>query len=164
MTVQQKIYDEMEKKNISQSQLSRETGIPVSTISAWKHKNSLPSIDKLDAIANCLGISIFELLHPDVSLSNNYDKSSTIVSSFVGNNIGDNNNISPATQEISSGNTTIFDNPHVTKAYNSLTEREKLEIQIAILDKAAASEKSNATVTEIKKEEASPDCGETSYK
>lgn len=39
-----------------------------------------------------------------------------------------------------------FNNPAVDKAYQGLSEKEKLEVQIFILEKAAASEKSNATI------------------
>lgn len=41
-------------------------------------------------------------------------------------------------------------NPKIAKAYNGLTTEEQLKVQMFILDTAAASEKSNAKVEEIK--------------
>lgn len=56
MTIQQKIFKTMKEKGINQSELSRKTGIPTSTISDWKNKNKVPSSDKISVIAKALDV------------------------------------------------------------------------------------------------------------
>lgn len=46
-----------------------------------------------------------------------------------------------------------FNNPAVSRAYKDLTEREKLSVQMFILDTAAASEKSNAKIEVVERKE-----------
>lgn len=127
MNIQQRIFDIMENKHIKSTQLSKYTGIPNSTISAWKTKNSSPSSDKLCIIAECLGVSVNYLLGIDDKSEDN-----TIVmkgNSFAAGIIKDSN-----------VNADVFGNKDVSEAYNSLSPTQKLEIQIEILKKADQNE------------------------
>lgn len=69
----------------------------------------------------------------------------------IGNVTGANTTIQNSNINIAPPADNYFGNAAVSKAYEGLTEREKLSVQMFILDTAAASEKSNATVVEIKK-------------
>jgi len=62
MIISERIFKIMEKKKISQLELSKKTGIAQSTISDWKTKKINPSADKLMKICDALDISIEELL------------------------------------------------------------------------------------------------------
>ena len=56
------INDVMKEKNITQSELSRWTGITQSTISDWVRGKYLPRQDKIDVLAVALGIQPAYLL------------------------------------------------------------------------------------------------------
>ena len=122
MTIIQTIFDIMKRNNISQKQLSEYTGISNSAISAWKHKNAYPSSDKLPLIAECLGVSISELFESDEN--------------------------SNKVKYIETQNQ-IFSNDLVRKTYMKLTEKEKLKVQVYILDLAEQSGMSHAEVKVI---------------
>lgn len=62
MTISERIYYVMEKKNISQSELSRKTGISTSNISDWKRKKLNPKSDCLLQICEALDITPNQLL------------------------------------------------------------------------------------------------------
>ena len=124
MTIQQRIFDIMQEKHITQSDLSKATGIPQPTISDWKNKNKMPSTDKVIAIAKCLGVSVSYLLGVDEE----YTEDNTIVMSG--------NSFAAGYVKNSTVNTDMFGNKDVTEAYNKLSPTEKLEIQIEILKKA----------------------------
>lgn len=135
MTVAQRIIDLMAEKGVTQKELSEYADIPTSTISAWKTRGSSPSSDKLTIIAECLGVSAAELLgaNSGVNIANNNNNSncSVSVNSDVAGYINLNNAI-------------------VADTYNKLTEKEKLSVQMFILETAEKSEKSNATVNIIR--------------
>ncbi len=61
MTLQEKIFDEMKKRGITQRELSEITGIATSTINDWKMRNHVPAADKIPAICNAINISIADL-------------------------------------------------------------------------------------------------------
>lgn len=124
MTIQQRIFETMEKKHISQMDLSNYTGIATSTISSWKTKGSSPSSEKLSAIAECLGVTIGYILGVEEQTNIN---SPTI--SMCGNSYAQGYVNHTVTND-------VFSNPEVTAAYNSLSPTQKLEIQIEILKKA----------------------------
>lgn len=86
MTVSQRIFQIMSEKGITQNDLSKRAQIPKSTISAWKTRGSSPDSTKLNLIADCLEVSVADLLDPDTC---------DVVSSVSNNNIqnGNNNNI-----------------------------------------------------------------------
>ena len=124
MNIQQRIFETMEKKGLKSTQLSKYTGIPNSTISAWKTKNSSPSSEKLSVIAEFLGVSIAYLL----GIDENAIEDNTIVMQG--------NSFAAGYVKNSTVNTDMFGNKDVTEAYNKLSPTEKLEIQIEILKKA----------------------------
>ena len=124
MTIQQRIYEIMDTKGISQAELSKKTGISPSTICDWKRKQKNPSSDKIAAIANALGVSVSYLLGVDEE----YTEDNTIVMSG--------NSFAAGYVKNSTVNTDMFGNKEVTEAYNKLSPTEKLEIQIEILKKA----------------------------
>lgn len=132
MTVSQRIFDTAKEKRISLTNLSRETGIPVPTLSSWKQRNTCPSSDKLAVIAECLEVSVEYLLGiGDAPTSNNVVAGS---SNTIQN--GNNNII-----ELRAEGALTINNPAVAEAYESLTEREKLSVQMFILDTAEAKKK-----------------------
>ena len=132
MSIQQQIFKIMEEKGITQTRLSKETCIPVSTISAWKNRNSCPPSDKICTIAKCLGVSVYDLLEiTDDTLCSTKTNVYTI----------ENQNYTVLRSETQVSESLPFNNPAVINAYNSLPERAKLEVQIFILDKAAESTK-----------------------
>ena len=132
MTIQQRIFKIMSEKGITQTHLAQETGIPVSTISAWKNRNSCPPSDKISAIARCLNISVYDLL----DITDDMPRSTKINEYTI-----ENQNNAILRTEVQVSENLPFCNPAVINAYNSLSERAKLEVQIFILDKASESTK-----------------------
>ncbi len=124
MTVSQKIFEIAQEKHISLSELSRLSGISVSTISSWKRRDSCPPSDKLCSIAQALNIPVSYLLGVDETININSPTIAMHGNSFAQGYV--NNTIS----------NDVFSNPEVTAAYNSLSPTQKLEIQIEILKKA----------------------------
>lgn len=62
MTISQKIFEILSEKGISQKDFSIATGIPQSTISDWRKKNTNPASDKILVICEALDITPYELL------------------------------------------------------------------------------------------------------
>ena len=62
MTISQKIFYILDTKGITQKEFSLATGIPQSTISDWRKKNTNPTSDKILAICDALDITPYELL------------------------------------------------------------------------------------------------------
>lgn len=62
MTISERIFDRLKEMNMSQTELSRRTGIATSTISDWRKKNINPQADKLVLICKALGMSLVDLL------------------------------------------------------------------------------------------------------
>lgn len=62
MIISERIFEIMKEQKMSQRELSRRTGITISTISDWNTKKSNPASDKLLIISEALGISVEELL------------------------------------------------------------------------------------------------------
>ena len=148
MTVTQRIFEIAKEQRISLTQLSKDTGIPIPTLSSWKQRNTCPPSDKLTAIADALNVPVSKLLE---HTQGGNDNSVTIVSEAI-SNTSSSVQVGGMSQtimnvQIPKEGSDFFNNAAVTKAYEGLTEREKLSVQMFILDTAAASEKSNATVT-----------------
>ena len=133
MTITQRIFDIMEKKGISQAQLSSSTGISTSAISAWKTKNTFPTADKIPKIAECLGVPVAELYN----LWDEASKANNVVTGSSNTIQNGNNNVI----ELRAEGALTINNPAVAEAYESLTEREKLSVQMFILDTAEAKKK-----------------------
>lgn len=62
MTISEKIFEILDAKGMSQKEFSHATGIPQSTISDWRKKNTNPASDKILIICDTLDISPYELL------------------------------------------------------------------------------------------------------
>ena len=62
MTISEKIFDILDTRGITQKTFSLATGIPQSTISDWRKKNTNPSSDKILAICDFLDVTPYELL------------------------------------------------------------------------------------------------------
>ncbi|MCQ2463963.1 MAG: helix-turn-helix domain-containing protein [Oscillospiraceae bacterium] len=126
-------------KNTKPNPVAKELGISSGIITKWKN-GSLPNSDTLLKIADYFEISVDYLLGRDEYTTNNI--------SNTGTNNGTQANIINTDCSLDT-----FNNPAVSKAYKGLTERDKLAVQMFILDTAAASEKSNAKVEVIERKE-----------
>ena len=62
MTISEKIFEILDTRAISQKDFSIATGIPQSTISDWRKKNTNPASDKILVICDALDITPYELL------------------------------------------------------------------------------------------------------
>ena len=62
MTISQRIFEILDEKKMTQKEFSQQTGIPQSTISDWRKKNTNPTSDKILIICEVLGITPYELL------------------------------------------------------------------------------------------------------
>lgn len=62
MTISEKIFKILDEEKISQKEFSVRTGIPQSTISDWRKKNTNPASDKILIICEALGVTPQELL------------------------------------------------------------------------------------------------------
>ena len=62
MTISQKVFELLREKGMSQKDFSMATGIPQSTISDWRKKNTNPASDKILVICDVLDVTPYELL------------------------------------------------------------------------------------------------------
>ena len=65
LKVYEKIFARLDELSMSQSELSRRTGISTSTINDWKKKKINPQADKLIVISRALDMSLADLLGDD---------------------------------------------------------------------------------------------------
>lgn len=75
LKVYEKIFARLDELSMSQSELSRRTGISTSTINDWKKKKINPQADKLVVICKALDMSLAELLGDDGGESSGTDYS-----------------------------------------------------------------------------------------
>ena len=75
MKVYEKIFARLDELSMSQSELSRRTGISTSTINDWKKKKINPQADKLVVICKALDMSLAELLGEDGDENSSVDYS-----------------------------------------------------------------------------------------
>ena len=62
MEIYEKIFSRLQEMHMSQTELSKRTGIATSTISDWRKKKINPQSDKLVPICKALDVSLVELL------------------------------------------------------------------------------------------------------
>lgn len=62
MKIYEKIFARLDELHMSQTELSRRTGIATSTISDWRKKKINPQADRLVVICKALGMSLVDLL------------------------------------------------------------------------------------------------------
>ena len=60
--INNRIFDLLKKKGVSQQEFAVAIGVKNPTISSWKNRGSLPSADKISAIASFLNVSTDYLL------------------------------------------------------------------------------------------------------
>lgn len=58
MTITERIFTTLAQKKLSQKDFARKIDVNEKTVSAWKKNNSLPPLDKISNISDCLGVSI----------------------------------------------------------------------------------------------------------
>lgn len=68
MTISQRIFEVLDQKGITQSELSRGTGINARAISDWRTKGTNPSADKISQICSFLGVTADWLLNGEDKL------------------------------------------------------------------------------------------------
>lgn len=56
-------------RGMSDYQVAKETGIATATMSAWKHGRYTPKIEKLLKIAKLFGVTIDDLLAPELGVN-----------------------------------------------------------------------------------------------
>ena len=76
MTIGERVLSIIKEKGMSQKEFSDKTGIPQSTISDWKKKNSNPTSDKLEIICEVLQID------PSFLISGNQDNKYKMVEAY----------------------------------------------------------------------------------
>ncbi len=69
MIISERLFEIMDKKEITQIEFSRATGIAQSTIADWKRKKTNPAADKIMLICDVLNISPYELLQDSKRLN-----------------------------------------------------------------------------------------------
>ncbi|MBR1752441.1 MAG: helix-turn-helix transcriptional regulator [Ruminococcus sp.] len=62
MTITERIFGILAQKGLSQKEFSKIIDVNEKTVSAWKKNNSLPPVDKISKISDCLGVSIQYLI------------------------------------------------------------------------------------------------------
>ena len=75
LKVYEKIFARLDELSMSQSELSRRTGISTSTINDWKKKKINPQADKLVVISRALDMSLADLLGEDGDENSSVDYS-----------------------------------------------------------------------------------------
>lgn len=93
MNIYEKIFDRLKELNMSQSELSRRTGIATSTISDWKKKKINPQADKLVTICKALDMSLADLLCDEEDMKNEIlttdylDEDNILIEKLIDSNI-----------------------------------------------------------------------------
>ena len=57
MTVRDRIFDKLDKMNMTQKEFSERTGIPQTTISDWRKKHTNPAAEKIMVICKVLNVT-----------------------------------------------------------------------------------------------------------
>lgn len=74
MIISERIFEIMKEQKMSQRELSRRTGITISTISDWNTKKSNPASDKLLVISEALGFLLKNCLQVQKRLKKIYQR------------------------------------------------------------------------------------------
>ena len=132
MDIVERILGILQEKGLKQKELTDYLGINESAIANWKKGKVKSYMRYISEIATFLEVSVDYLLGNEEISQNN------VVNSGSSNTIqnGNNNVI-----ELRAEGALTINNPAVAEAYESLTEREKLSVQMFILDTAEAKKK-----------------------
>ena len=133
-----------ELRHISKNRALVESGAGKDFIANMR-KGQVPSGEKLQRISNYFNVPIDELIN-----KHSIDTIRVVMEQgerkqFV-EQLGQRNITTPITNVLNHGHINMPDtvinvyNPNVANAYNSLTEKQKLEVQMFILDKAQSTE------------------------
>ena len=71
MTINERIFYTLDKKNLKQADLARKLNVRTSVIASWKTRGSNPPIEYAERICEFLDITIYELL--DISKPNDIE-------------------------------------------------------------------------------------------
>ena len=72
MTINERIFNTLESKNLKQADLARKLNVRTSVIASWKTRGSNPPIEYAAQICEFLNITIYELL--DIKSNNDIEK------------------------------------------------------------------------------------------
>lgn len=133
-----KFIELCEMNNIRPNPLGKELGVSSASLTKWKN-GAIPGAETLVKIADRFNVSVDYLLGrtEHINCSGN---SGSIINSGSNNNIqnGNNNNINTYSEKQS---TIDLNNMVVAQTYNELTEKDKLAVQMYILETAEKAEK-----------------------
>lgn len=115
------ILDLLKKQNKQQKELTKYLGVGEGTIADWKTGKTKSYKKHIDKIAEFFNVSVDYLLDRETPQS--------IIAR-------DNNNIQTGNNNMMNTNSNIFIDPEVISAYNSLSAKDKLEIQLDIMKRA----------------------------
>ena len=143
MDITKKIFEIAYEQQMSMAEMSRQTGIPVPTLSSWKTRNTAPPADKLYSIAECLGVEVTDLL----GIEKNCDTCEKDV--CCQRIITDANGNCYAENRLNNGKVTRFPvesyssvlPADIQEVYSGLSSRDKLAVQMFILDTAEGEKK-----------------------
>lgn len=77
MTINERIFNTLESKNLKQADLARKLNVRTSVIASWKTRGSNPPIEYAAQICEFLNITIYELL--DIKSNNDIEKLYTML-------------------------------------------------------------------------------------
>lgn len=133
-----KFIELCEMNNIKPNPLGKELGVSSASLTKWKN-GAIPGAETLIKIADRFNVSVDYLLGR-AEHTNCSGNSGSVINSGSNNNIqnGNNNNMSTCSEKQS---TIDLNNMVVARTYNELTEKDKLAVQMYILETAEKSEK-----------------------
>lgn len=146
------ILELLKSQNKKQKELTQFLGISETSVADWKRGKTESYKKHISKIAEFFGVSTDYLLGTEETPVEEKFKVTELFAgagSFAYGLKNKSNFIEQTPVRVIGS----FNNPAVDKAYQGLSEKEKLEVQIFILEKAAASEKSNAKVEVVGKTE-----------
>jgi len=120
-----KLVELCKNHNLKPNQLGKEMNISSASFTKWKN-GAIPNAETLMRIADFFNVSVDYLL----------GRSDHPVSVAVGDVQGSNNTIQNGNNNVAGSSENFFNNSAVSKAYEGLSEREKLAVQMFILDTA----------------------------
>jgi transcriptional regulator with XRE-family HTH domain len=88
MTIRDRIFDRLEKINMTQKEFSEKTGIPQTTVSDWKKKKTNPTAEKILIICKVLNVSP-EWLLSGVETHGTRSNPATLITVDTGTEVGE---------------------------------------------------------------------------
>ena len=96
MTITERIFVALAQKQLSQKEFAKRIEVNEKTVSAWKKNNSLPPVDKISKISDCLEVTVDYLLTGKERCADEQAKGNSIHTGNVKNSkiVGGNDNSS----------------------------------------------------------------------